>query len=83
MLSITRARYRLCRSRYRAGIKNSKLFEMAGMSAESVAQAGYAAMLAGKRICIPGFKNRLLVLAVRFSPRRFVLRVVRRLNQSR
>jgi short-subunit dehydrogenase len=67
----------------RAGVKNSKLFEMAGMSAQAVARAGYDAMLAGKRVCIPGFKNRLLALAVRFSPKRFVLRAVRRLNQSR
>src|SRR5476649_876164 len=41
----------------RAGIKNSKLFELAGMSAAQVAKAGYDAMSAGKRVCIPGFKN--------------------------
>jgi short-subunit dehydrogenase len=67
----------------RAGIQNSKLFELAGMSPAQAARAGYDAMLAGKRVCIPGFKNRLLVAAVRFSPRRFVLRTVRKLNQSR
>ena len=67
----------------RAGIKNSKLFELTGMSAAQVAKAGYQAMLAGKRVCIPGFTNRLLVAAVRFSPRRFVLRTARKLNQSR
>jgi uncharacterized protein len=67
----------------RAGIKNSKLFELAGMSAAEVAKAGYDSMLAGKRVCIPGFKNRLIATAARFSPRRFVLRTVRKLNQSR
>jgi short-subunit dehydrogenase len=67
----------------RAGIKNSKLFEMAGMSAAEVAKAGYDAMLAGKRVCIPGFKNRLIALATKFVPRRLVLRTVRKLNQSR
>jgi short-subunit dehydrogenase len=67
----------------RAGIKNSKLFELTGMSAAQVAGAGFEAMLAGRRVCIPGFKNRLLVLASRFSPRRFVLRTVRKLNESR
>jgi short-subunit dehydrogenase len=67
----------------RAGIKNSKLFKMAGMTAEAVAIAGYQAMLAGKRVCIPGFKNRLLAIATKFAPRQFVLRTVRKLNQSR
>lgn len=40
------------------------------MSAEAVAQAGFAAMLAGKPRCIPGWGNKLAALGARISPSR-------------
>ena len=53
-------------------------------SAESVAVAGYRAMLRGQRVCVPGFVNWLRAGSVRFMPRRvaasaakFVCRPVR------
>jgi hypothetical protein len=40
------------------------------MSAEAVAQAGFAAMQAGKPRCIPGWGNQLAALGARISPSR-------------
>jgi hypothetical protein len=67
----------------RARMEQSKLFKMAGLSAEEVARAGYDAMMRGRRVCIPGMKNRLLAGLGRFAPRGLSLKVVRKLNESR
>jgi len=67
----------------RAGIATSKVSSVAGMSAQSVAQAGYNALMNGKRVCIPGWKNRFLAASAKWLPRPLVLNVVRRLNASR
>jgi len=40
------------------------------MSAQAVAEAGFAAMLAGKPRCIPGWGNKLVALGARISPSR-------------
>jgi len=47
--------------------------------AASVASVGYRAMMAGKRLAIPGLANQLLALTPRFTPRGLVLKVSRRL----
>jgi uncharacterized protein len=49
-------------------------------SPEFVAQAGYDAMMSGKRIVIPGALNKFGVQSLRIAPRRAVLGVVRRLH---
>lgn len=67
----------------RAGVEQSRLFQMTGMTAKAVAAEGFVAMNAGRAVCIPGFKNRMLVRAGRFAPRRFLLRTVRKLNENR
>jgi short-subunit dehydrogenase len=67
----------------RAGIAPSKFSAIAGMSAHAVAQAGYNAVMNGKRVCIPGWKNRLLAASAKWLPRSLVLNAVRRLNASR
>jgi short-subunit dehydrogenase len=67
----------------RAGIGMSKISAIAGMSAQAVAQAGYDAVMNGKRVCIPGWKNRLLARSSKWLPRSLVLNAVRRLNASR
>src|ERR1700730_2865344 len=67
-----------------AGLEGTRLF--AGplvMDAESVAKAGYSAMMRGRRIVIPGLANKALVQAVRFSPRRLVVAIARRLQEKR
>ncbi len=44
--------------------------------AASVARAGYRALMAGKRVYVPGFSNRALTQAVRFLPRAAVTSMV-------
>ncbi len=67
----------------RAGMSASKLSGVAGLSAADVAMAGYNGLMSGRRVVVPGFKNRLLVGVSRFAPRRMVMNVVRKLNESR
>jgi short-subunit dehydrogenase len=52
-----------------AGITGTRIFQSGAMKAEKVAMAGYHAMMKGQRIKIPGLGNKLMVLAVRFTPR--------------
>jgi short-subunit dehydrogenase len=67
-----------------AGMHGTRLFSGPNvMDVTSVAKAGYAATMRGKRLVVPGFLNRLLVFAGRFAPRRLLLRVVRRIQQKR
>ena len=40
------------------------------MDAETVARAGYDAMMAGKPACIPGVVNKLMRTTMRFAPSR-------------
>ncbi|HEX3584272.1 MAG TPA: SDR family oxidoreductase [Thermoanaerobaculia bacterium] len=64
-----------------AKTESTMLFTMMRPSdAKSVAQAGYAAMKSGKRIIIPGAKNKLLAQSIRVSPRRLVTAIVRKMN---
>ena len=67
----------------RAGIADSPLFRNNTMTAEAVADIGYAAMNAGRAIAICGTKNRLLALAVKFAPVAFATQVAGRLNATR
>lgn len=48
--------------------------------AASVAAAGYAGLMRGKRIVIPGIANKLLAQSVRFAPRVFATKVAALLN---
>jgi len=52
-------------------------------SAKEVAEVGYRAMMKGKPIVIPGFKNALLVFLVRFFPREFVVKMARRIQEGK
>ena len=51
--------------------------------ARSVAEAGLRAMKRGKRLVVPGLRNRLLLFAERFLPRAVVIRAVRGMQQKR
>jgi short-subunit dehydrogenase len=51
------------------------------MAAAPVARAGYEGMLRGKTLVIPGMRNRVLAQAVRFTPRKLVTRITRRLQE--
>lgn len=60
----------------RAGVKGKIAPGRLTMSAEAVAEAGYRGFMAGKRVVIPGFANKLVTFAVRFVPRRMLLKAV-------
>ncbi|HEY3295164.1 MAG TPA: SDR family oxidoreductase [bacterium] len=66
-----------------AGMERSKLFEHAMIDAATVAEVGYRGMRRGKTLIIPGFRNKLLVQVVRFTPRRLIPRVVRSMQEQR
>lgn len=48
-----------------------------------VARIGYEGMKQGKRIVIPGWKNRILVEGVRLAPRNLLTKMVRRLQEKK
>jgi short-subunit dehydrogenase len=64
----------------RAGLSVTALFRGRVATADAVAQAGYAGMLRGDRIIVPGVKNKVLAFAVRFVPRRVVTEITKRIN---
>lgn len=59
----------------RADIEDIRLFRAGKMDAHRVAQVGYASMMKGKTTIVPGLFNKLLVLSIRFTPRRLVTRL--------
>jgi short-subunit dehydrogenase len=66
----------------RASMQASKLVKGKRlMDAASVAQAGYDGFRRKESVVIPGFQNRLLVQSVRFMPRRWVTRIVHRMQE--
>lgn len=65
----------------RAKMDRNWNFVNASMSTESVCRVGYRAFRRRQRIVIPGILNRLLTFSVRFAPRRFILRLMRRLQR--
>jgi len=63
----------------RAGMADSKLFKaLRPMDAKTVARDGYRGLMAGKSLVISGFRNWLLAESVRFSPRKMVTAVSRK-----
>jgi uncharacterized protein len=65
----------------RADMEKSRLFKMGQMKAEDVAQAGYRAMMQGKTLIITGVRNRIMAQSVRFSPRKMVTAIARRVQE--
>ena len=54
-----------------------------GASAMSVAEAGYAGLMAGRRVVVPGFANKLLVFGASLAPRAWLLPAVARMQAKR
>ena len=52
------------------------------MDARTVAEDGYRALIAGKPVAISGFKNWLVAQSIRFSPRRLVTAIARKLQEQ-
>lgn len=66
-----------------ADMESSRLFNMLPlMTSEKVAAYGYRALRRGKRIAIPGVRNRLMAQSLRVSPRRLVTKIVRRMQEK-
>lgn len=67
-----------------AGLNNSRLFKAGGVaSAADVSEFAYRAMMAGKRIAIPGFKNNMIAQANRIAPRSLVTRLAKLVQENR
>jgi uncharacterized protein len=57
-----------------AGVeKSGMLARLRPMPAETVARIGYRGLMAGRRLVVPGWGNRLSVFGLRFSPRWFTV----------
>jgi uncharacterized protein len=68
----------------RANISASKLVRSnMRMQAEPVARIGYKGLMRGKRLIIPGMKNKMFVQAVRFLPRQMLTAIIRRVQDKR
>ena len=65
----------------RAGVGDTMLVRAGLMDARPVAEAGYDALVRGRRVVVPGVKNKVLAQSVRVAPRVVVTRVVKRLQQ--
>jgi short-subunit dehydrogenase len=67
-----------------AQVSNSRLFSLFGTAdAADVAEYGFRAMMDGTRVAIPGFKNKIVAQANRFSPRALTAKVARIAQQNR
>ena len=53
------------------------------MSAREAAEAGYNAMMKGKPVIIPGFKNSLVAFVSRFVPREVVVKSARKIQEKK
>ena len=63
----------------RAGTENTILFrKLRPMTAKAVARDGYRALMSGRTLVISGFRNWLVAESVRFSPRKLVTAVSRK-----
>jgi len=66
----------------RAAMEDSKLVKGKRlMDAATVAHAGYEGFRRGTAVVVPGLGNRLLVQSVRFTPRRWVTRLVHKMSE--
>jgi uncharacterized protein len=67
----------------RANATGMNLLRFGSMDAQTVAEDGYRALVAGKPVVISGFKNWLLAQSVRFSPRRLVTAIARKTQEAK
>jgi short-subunit dehydrogenase len=63
----------------RAQVGNMPLVRMGLTSAQDVAAQGYRALMAGRRVVVPGFSNQLLIFLTALTPRGLLLRLTHRL----
>ncbi|MBI1920416.1 MAG: SDR family oxidoreductase [Geobacter sp.] len=61
----------------RANMEGTRIFQGRLMDAETVAEAGYRALLRGNTRIVPGFANKATIASLRFLPRDMVARIGR------
>ncbi len=59
----------------KSGLTKTRVFNSAVMSSVKAARIGYQALLKGKRVVVAGLYNKLMIFAIRFTPRWMVLRI--------
>ncbi len=67
----------------RAGAKGDPFGPMPKLSSRQVAEAGYAGLMAGRRVVVPGRFNRFLAALLGLSPRALTLPIVARMQMTR
>ncbi|MFW5751796.1 MAG: SDR family NAD(P)-dependent oxidoreductase [bacterium] len=68
----------------RANLEGSGLVEILNLATvEKVAEVGYKAMMKGKTVVVQGGVNALFVFFIRFMPRAWVRKAVRRISEKR
>jgi short-subunit dehydrogenase len=67
----------------RAGIRDKTMPPLITKTAEQVAADGYRALLAGRRLIVPGFVNKLVTVITRMAPRGIVLAAINSHNRGR
>jgi uncharacterized protein len=65
----------------RAAMQEARIVQGGLMDSRTVVEAGYAGLMAGKPLVIPGFRNRALAFATRFVPRTQVTRMARSIQE--
>jgi short-subunit dehydrogenase len=67
-----------------AQMTSSRLFTTFGVAdAAAVAEYGYVAMMHGRRLAIPGIKNKIVAQANRFAPRTLTAKIARMAQETR
>jgi short-subunit dehydrogenase len=67
----------------RANMERSKLVSGKKiMDAKTVAEIGYRSLMNNQTVVIPGLKNQLLALSIRFTPRNLVSKIVRSMQKK-
>lgn len=59
-----------------AGVEDSVLFKVGVLDASKVAWAGYRGLRRGKRLVVPGLRNKITTMAVRFLPRSLLSKIL-------
>lgn len=67
-----------------ADLETSKLFKILPLdTTDHVAKVGYKAMMKGKTVIIPGLLNQIMIFSVRFTPRKMVTWLVRKIQDPK
>jgi uncharacterized protein len=63
----------------RSGMQEARAYRRATMDVGTVARIGYRGLMRGQTMVIPGWRNHLILFAVRLTPRRVMAGIARRL----